>query len=327
MLTAPRPLETPLSETPEPPSPALSAHAAPPSRTPWLLLIGAAIGLATASLGLLEERPDPGRLPVDAAAVVGDRTIRRIDYQRVLAGVAGDLRSPVDAAMRRRVLDRMIDEELLVQRALELGLAGIDRRVRGELTAGLIDSIVAEVDGEPATERDVERHYEENRDFFTRPGRLRARTLYFSTRRGDQDPRGTALERARAARGRLVAGEAIDAVEAELADRQVSPVPDTLLPASKIRDYVGPSVLEVLLELETGAWSEPIDAGRGVHLATAVDREPPIAPPLEEIESLVRQDLQRRRGDEALRAYLDDLKSRTPILIDEAAFADPAPAS
>ena len=121
-------------------------------------------------------------------------------------------------------------------------------------------------------------------------------------------------------------GEATDVVEAELADRQVSPVPDTLLPASKIRDYVGPSVLETLLALEAGIWSEPIEAGGGVHLAVTLDREPSIALPLAEIEALVRQDLQRRRGDEALRAYLDDLEARTPILIDESVFAEPEPA-
>ena len=79
------------------------------TRTPWLLLAGAALGLGLASAGLLEAPQDPGRLPLDAAAIVGERTIRRIDYQRVLAGVAGDLRSPVDETMRKRVLDRMID--------------------------------------------------------------------------------------------------------------------------------------------------------------------------------------------------------------------------
>jgi hypothetical protein len=81
-----------------------------------------------------------------------------------------------------------------------------------------------------------------------------------------------------------------------------------------------------LLALEAGTWSEPIEAGRGVHLAIPLDREPSIAPPLAEIEALVRQDLQRRRGDQALRAYLDDLEARTPILIDESVFAEPAPA-
>lgn len=286
----------------------------------WLLLAGAAIGLALATFGLLERRGDSSSLPADAAAVVGERTIRRVDYQRVLAGVEGDLRNPVDEAMRRRVLDRMIDEELLVQHALELGLAVIDRRVRGELTSGLIDSIVSEVDAEEPDERAVANHYDENIDFFTRPGRLRARTIFFSTRGEDADPRGTARARAEQALTRLRSGEAANAVERDVGDAQISPVPDTLLPASKVRDYVGPTILESLMRLETGAWSEPIANGSGLYLASPLDRDAPIVPPLDEVESLVRQDLKRRRGDDALRNYLTTLRAQTPVAIDESLF-------
>ena len=253
--------------------------------------------------------------------MVGERKIRRVDYERVLAGVARDLRGPVDEAMRRRVLDRMIDEELLVQRALDMGLAVIDRRVRGELTSGIIDSIVVETDGNEPSTRDVERHYEDNVEFFTRPGRLRARTIYFSSRRDGQDERETAFDRATAARARLIAGEAIAAVETALGDRQISPVPDTLLPASKVRDYVGPSVLAALMPLEVGAWSELVVTSSGVHLAMPIDRDAPIVPALAEVEDLVRQDLKRRRGDLALREYIDNLKAAAPIQIDETLFA------
>lgn len=269
---------------------------------------------------MLEDRSDALTLPKDAAAVVGERKIRRVDYERVLAGVAGDMRSPIDEAMRRRVLDRMIDEELLVQRALEMGLAVIDRRVRGELTSGIIDSIVVETDGIEPSARDVERHYEDNIAFFTRPGRLRARTIYFSNRRDGQDGRESAAARADAARERLIAGESITAVEAALGDRQISPVPDTMLPASKVRDYVGPSVLAALMPLTVGAWSEPVVTTSGVHLATPIDREAPVVPELGDVEDLVRQDLKRRRGDLALREYIDNLKAATPIQIDETLF-------
>ena len=114
-------------------------------RSAWLLLFGAALGLLLASAGLLEPANGGGAgLPEDAAATVGERKIRRVDYERVLAGVAGDLRNPVDETIKRRVLDRMIDEELLVQRGLELGLAQVDRRIRGELTSSMIESIVTE---------------------------------------------------------------------------------------------------------------------------------------------------------------------------------------
>ena len=327
-------LEMPLSEPPSstvpesaPPESAPPESAPPGKRASWLLLAGAGFGLALASLGLLEDRRDTVPLPSEAAARVGERLIRHVDYQRVVAGVASDLRSPTDDAMRRRVLERMIDEELLVQRALELGLAVVDRRVRGELTSGLIDSIVAEVEGRPPSDRDVELHFDENIEFFTRPGRLRARTLFFSTRRDGEDPRGGASSRVVRARERLLRGDAPDAVEESLADPQVSRLPDTLLPPSKVRDYTGPAVLSSLLDLSAGEWSEVLEAQAGFVLANVVDREPASVPELSEIEALVREDLERRRGDLALRRYLDDLRQQVPIAIDESIFEPTVPLS
>lgn len=289
---------------------------------PWLLFLGAATGLALAAFGLLETRSDSQALAANAAARVGERTIRRIAYERVLAGVEGDRRNPIDEATRRRVLARMIDEELLVQRALELGLAAIDRRVRGELTSGLIDSIVSEADAEPASENEVARHFEENVNFFSRPGRLHAETLFFSTRSDGRRPDASAKKRASEALTRLRQGDETSQVEASLGDVQISPIPAGMLPATKIRDYVGPIVLRALEDLETGSWSNPIASGSGIYLARVVDREARIVPVFKEVEGLVRQDLRRRRGDEALRRYLDELRTQKSVVIDETLFRD-----
>ena len=312
------PEEIPLSE-PESNPPA-DANPAATARPPWLLFLGAAIGLAIATYGLVEARSEARALPDTTAAVVGERTIRTVDYQRVLAGVEGDLRSPIDDALRRRVLDRMIDEELLVQRALDLGLAVVDRRVRGELTSGLIDSIVSEADAQEASAREIARHYEKNVDFFTRPGRLRVQTLFFSNRKDDDGVRPSAARRVSLAADRLGRLDEVQTVERELADAQVSPVPNALLPASKVRDYVGPTLLERVSELDVGIWSAPIETPTGYSLALLLEREPAIVPKLEAIEDLVRQDLKRRRGDEALRQYLDDLRGEVVVWINESAL-------
>ena len=290
-------------------------------RRPWLLLVGAAIGLALAAFGLLETRSDPARLSADTAARVGDRMLRRIDYERILAGVERDRRGPIDDSMRRRVLDRMIDEELLVQRALELGLAVIDRRVRGELTSALMDSIVGEADADPANDHEVREHFEENIDFFSGPGRLHAKAIFFSPRGGDRRQDGSAAERAGRAIRELRAGGSPSEIENRLGDPQVSPLPDGMLPPNKIRDYVGPVILRTLEGLAVGAWSDPIESASGVYLAGLVDREPRIVPNFEEVADLARQDLKRRRGDEALRRYLDDLRSRTSVAINESVFS------
>lgn len=312
---------------------------------PWLLLAGAAIGLALAATGLLEPRAGGGEgggsgafriaggdgvaggsataaidgVGGDVAAIVGERPIRRVDYERMLAGVEQDMRSPIDDATRRRVLERMIDEELLVQQALALGLASADRRVRGELVSGLVGSVVAEADRAEPSAEEVERHYRENVDFFTRPGRLRVEALFFGAERGE------AAERARAARAQLVAGAEPRAVERAVGDRPVAPVPDGLLPLPKLRDYLGPAVVEALAELPTGEWSEPIASAEGARLVRILEREADAAPPLAEIETLVRRDLVRRRGDAELRRYLDALRETTTVELDESLFAAPDP--
>jgi len=288
-----------------------------------LLFLGAAIGLALSTFGLLERGSDASSLPADAAATVGDRTIRIVDYRRVLAGVENDLRNPIDDASRRRVLDRMIDEELLVQRALSLGLAAIDRRVRGELTSGLIDSIVSEADAQELSDRAIANHYQENVDFFTRPGRMRAESLFFSSKR-DSEPDGlTSSERARRAAELLTTTGSendVEAIRAEWADTQLSPIPNVLLPPSQVRDYVGPTLLRALEKLEVGRWSAPIEANGGFYLARPLEKEAAIVPPFEDVEALVRQDLRRREGDKALRRYLDELRDETAVMINDGIF-------
>lgn len=246
----------------------------------------------------------------------------------MLAGVEQDRRGPIDEGTRRRVLERMIDEELLVQQALALGLAQVDRRVRGELVSSLVDSVVSEADADPPSAAEIERHYRESAAFFARPGRLRVASLFFSAGGGGGEAAGgrAARERAEAARARLVGGDDPALVAAESADRAVLEVPAALLPLAKLRDYLGPAAIEALAALAPGEWSAPLEAAGGFRLVQLLEREPESTPPLAEIEDLVREDLVRRRGDEALRRYLEELREQITV-VRNAALGDAPNAS
>jgi hypothetical protein len=291
-----------------------TGHSTSEGRATLLLGIGASAGLALAALGLLEA-PNRGgdELPTEVVARVNGVEIRRGDYERLLAGLESDTRSPITHEARVHVLDRMIEEELLVQRAVDLGLVSVDRKVRANLTSSLIASVVAEAEQHEPSEDELRRFYAENQDFFTRPGRLRARQIFF--RVGREGGEAAARERAEAARRRLSAGEAWEAVKAAAGDSEVSPLPDTLLPATKLREYVGPTALRSTLELEVGEVSAPIRSGTGVHLIQLVDREPARVPSFEEVDDQVRSDWRRRRGDEALRDYLDGLRDAAQVTV------------
>src|SRR4030095_3771751 len=91
----------------------------------WLTL-GASAGIGCAAVGLrLSGGRDRAR-PAKAAASVNGSLIRLEEYDRAVAAFASDRREPIGPAERRHVLDRMLDEELLVQRGVELGLARTD---------------------------------------------------------------------------------------------------------------------------------------------------------------------------------------------------------
>jgi parvulin-like peptidyl-prolyl isomerase len=276
-------------------------------RALWLLAAGVALGLASAAFGLL--RDGGSRLPSDAVATVNGEPIPKDEYERTLAAFAADRRAPLDGEDRVHVLDRMIDEELLVQRALELGLARHDRRVRADLTSALIASVVSEAEERSPDARELEAFYAEHRDFFARPGRLRVRQVLV---RAGADA-AAAQARAGQAVARLRAGEALARVAAELGDPEDAPLPDALLPPVKLREYLGPTALRTLLALGAGEVSEPVRTEAGWRVLVLAEREEEYAPPLGEIEEQVRAEWVRRQGERALREYLDELRRRADV--------------
>jgi parvulin-like peptidyl-prolyl isomerase len=284
-----------------------------PLRPLLLLALGAALGLLIAATGLLETaEPDDDELPDEAAARINDSFILAADYERLLEGLRND-RIAVDAEGQRRVLDRMIDEELLVQRGLELGLATRDRKIRGDLSAEVIRAVVVEADGRVPSPGELENFFEREKAFFVRPGRVRAQQIFFRVRKPGEDE--VARRRADAALERLRSGEDFATVQNALGDPVVSSIPDTLLPPAKLREYVGPTALEAVLELEPGVPSEPVRSGAGYHLLRVVAREPASEPEYFDFEPQIRAEWRRRVGDDALRSYLDELRERAVVVV------------
>ncbi|MDJ0790064.1 MAG: peptidyl-prolyl cis-trans isomerase [Myxococcota bacterium] len=294
-----------------------SPKATPEPRSPTSLLAlaaGAAVGLALAAASLLGTDPARRSLPDSAVARVNDTWITEDEYRRLVAGLESDTRAPAGDDAKQRVLDRLIEEELLVQRGLELGLAQNDRRVRGDIAQAMIRSVVVEVEDDEPSERVLRAFHEEQQGFFTQPGRLHLRQVFWKVPRGEVD---AVLARAAAARARLEAGDDFDAVRAEAGDAPIFELPDAPLPAAKIREYLGPTALREAMALGTGERSRPFRSGTGVHVLELVDREPDRVPPFEEIAELVEQEWRRRAGDRALREYLDALRSRADVEVRE----------
>jgi parvulin-like peptidyl-prolyl isomerase len=278
-----------------------------------LLLLGVGLGALLAAAGLLMPGGSRDNLPAGVIARVNGEGIRREDHERMLAALAGERREDVPESEARRVLDRLIEEELLVQRGIALGLARKDRRVRSEITAAMIASVLADLDDRPPSEAEIEDFYANHRDFFLRPGRLRIRQIFF--RVADRDAESDAMRRAAEAERRLQGGEDFGAVRDALGDPPAVDLPSSPLPPSKLRDYLGPTLLRVVLDLAPGEISLPVRSGTGVHLVEVLERQPGGTPHLDVIREEVAAEVRRRAGDEALRAYLDGLRAGADVVI------------
>jgi len=285
-----------------------------------MLALGAAAGLVLAAFGLLRGSRSAEGLPDGAIARVNAAPLWLADYERLVAGVESDTRSVAAEATRRRVLDRMIDEELLVQRGLELGLASSDRRVRSDLSSAVIRSVVVEAEQQVPSTAELEAFFESEIAFFTRPGRIRVQQIFFRVRSPDED--ATAASRAADASARLAAGESFDSVRSA-GDPAVSRIPDALLPVTKLRDYIGSAATSAAMKLAVGESSAPLRSDAGYRVLQVVEREEDVVPAFEALEPQIRAEWQRRAGDEALADYLMDLRKRADLVIDDAALGSP----
>ena len=285
-----------------------------------LLLAGALIGVLLAATGVVE-RSGSSELALgdEVVATVNGVAIRRPDYDRALAAVATDRRDGrVDDVMREHVLDRLIDEELLLQRGLELGLARSVPNLRTNLSTAVIDLITAregDQNGaapEAATDAELREFYRTNAAYFRHSPRIHVETLFFAA--GSHRDDAAALARAEEARRRLADGDAFRDVSTS-ADRPIVQVPDGPLPLPKLREYLGPTVTRGVAGLAAGEISEPLRAGSGYFVARVVAREEGALPPFDSIHEQVRSEYERRSSERRLREFLDKRRNQAEVRI------------
>jgi hypothetical protein len=272
----------------------------------WLLAAGAALGLALAAFGTFAPSQRGAALGRDEVARVNGVAIPRAELERALARVEGDTRGGLSGDERRRVLDRLIDEELLVQRGVALGLVESDGAVRKVLAQAVIASVIADAATEAPDDAQLAAFYEQNRGYFATPGRVRVARVF--VRDGD----GSA-ERLASALAALDAGAEPAAVAAEFGDAMLVPLPDAPLPEAKLRELLGPAEAEVALALAPGPRSEALATAGGRAILVSLERASGASPELAAVREQVEAEWSRREGERALASYLAMLRREAEI--------------
>jgi parvulin-like peptidyl-prolyl isomerase len=275
------------------------------NHSPSLLLVGGAIiGALLAVSGVLQ--PAATIDSREIAATVDGEPIYRHQYQAYIEALQRDRRNPLIEGYQRQVLDRLIDEKLLIERGLQSGIPRTDPAARKAIVDAVIEAAVAAAGAVVPAAGELEAFYRDNQAYFSSPPLLQVRRMLF------RPPQ--ALQRAGQALARLDT-EPFESVRDSLADRDILALPGGLLPENRWQGYLGPAQTAALARLDVGAISQPISAGDNVYLLQLVARQETPPAPLADIRDQVLREYQRRQRDQALRDYLDDLRARADIVI------------
>lgn len=247
----------------------------------FVFLAGAGAGALLAVVVLLW--PSNPHLPPDSeiAARINGWVIPVADVEMALEAMARDSRNPLDSDDAIRALDRLVDEELLLQRGIELGLPHNAPEVRRAIVLAMIDTIIANAGGEPS--------------------RAQLRTLF------EAEPE-------------LFAAEAALRVSWHMAssadgNRQVAPAapPNSLLRITDLRVYLGTALTRHAQSGEVGEMVGPVELGGQFHWISIHEKQNFGTPVFEDNVERVTALWHERRQEAALEDYLTQLRDRAEI--------------
>lgn len=261
----------------------------------WLVA-GAAIGLVAAAWGVLRQSSAGEGLPETAIARVNQTLIGRDIYERAMSRIAG----PVADETRAAILSRLVEDELLVQRGVELGMTESDSEVRAAIVNSLVASVTAEADAADPDDATLQRYLEDNADRFSYTAKLSVDAW-----QTDSEPLAQ----------NFVAG--IRAGEAMSAGDEIEALPDLpagLVPTETLRDHLGPAITAAVADMPDG--SSAVFARRGRWLVVRVNaKQNSTITELAPIRNRVLLDYRRSLAGSMLRDYIDGLRERADITV------------
>ena len=260
-----------------------------------LLLLGGIISVGIIGSSFIKE-VDLSQL--NWVAKIDERAISKEKYEMYLESIAQSRKTGLIDSDPDNILERMIDEELLIQRGIDLGMIENDSEIRSMIIQKMISSIISETNDLRISRQDLEGFYSANKDLFTPSPKLQLLKLSFD---------GSKQIAGEQARDLLIQGNLAGAKL--LAENEVISLPNVLLPAMKIREYIGPSLTQKALSLEEGEVSELIDLDGRLHLIVPLQKIISSAPKFEDVYQQVESEFIRFKGEELLDEYLDDLRN------------------
>jgi parvulin-like peptidyl-prolyl isomerase len=289
-------------------------------RSMTLLALGAVTGLVLAGYGLFTAKGTRSRrVPAEAVALVNQRPILRSDFMTQTQTQFFLPFAQTRYADRKKVLQDMIDEELMMQRGLEIDLPSYDPNVRSALVAGVELEVTADVLALQPSAEEMRAYYEEHKAKYSSEGLMRLRELVAKSGPGRSAAqlrdtseaavaalrKGDALEAVMKAFGLVDSGRFMDAGHIDTGD----------MFQFAVKDKTDAVTYQAATGLKDGEVSDPIPLADGVHLLLMISHRFPVPQSFEEAQNRVWTDIKTEAQARVRGANLVYLRNRADIMI------------
>ena len=232
-----------------------------------------------------------------AIARVGEKEISRQKFEEIIKVLDDQSKSELTLEKKNLIRERLIDEELLIQRAIELDLVRNDSLVKGNVIQTMFQYIINSNDLAEPSEVELREYFSKEKNYFSSGKRFKLKNYTFRN-----------LRDAETASNSLNQGNLESFLKLVETENSVD-LPNVFLTPQKIRDYLGPKVLEELPSLEKGGFSNIFEINQVPSIVICIDVLLDNNPKFEEIIDQIKNKFIRDREDSLVKEYIENLRN------------------
>ena len=232
-----------------------------------------------------------------AIARVGEKEISRQRFEEIIKVLDDQSNSELTLEKKNLIRERLIDEELLIQRAIELDLVRNDSLVKGNVIQTMFQYIINSNELVEPSEAELREYFSKEKNYFSSGRRYKLKNHTFRNLNDAE----TAIN--------LLNQSDLESFLKLVETESAIDLPNVFLTPQKIRDYLGPKVLDELPSLEKGGFSNIFEINEVPSIVICIDILLDNNPKFEEIAEQIKNKFIRDREDSLVKEYIENLRN------------------
>ncbi|OFA31149.1 hypothetical protein BAE46_09275 [Glaciecola punicea] len=250
-------------------------------------------------------------LPAGTLLTVNQVSISVEALQAVLERSTGLSLENLSDSQYQGLIQRLIDDELIIQRAEELDIPTEDPGISKLLIRAVVDNIVNDFLSSPVDEEDLIAFYANNKPVFQQTSRIKLVVAQFGM-----------AKTAASARTAILTGESFIDVVARFKQASIVNMPAASLPEHMIRRYLSSTIADLALKLAPNEISQPILYQDLYYIVQVLNISPAALPPYHIIRKAVESEFYSRGRQQALDTALQDMRQEASIVVNQKLLED-----